>query len=300
MSRIAYPFLTLGADSVETSVWETMEPDGRLLPLQKYVEDWDYLRPLRLRKTLRINREIAAVHLGIPEDELDLRVFLRVGTGPGSMPRAWIRSATIHPQDAEGCFEIDEFLEGHELSGRLRLETSILSFGQSRGGTSLSPTVQAAKVWSHDYDVLLEGTEPRFPMETVSFEKTFAGRPHVSSLWYLHWSPGGVQRDFAGAVRLYVNADREDFVERLTDGDPLILQTVMADVMTQLISGVIAMEDAQDLVDNAEEGSVTNYVGNWMRLAFPSESVAEIRSKLERRPSDFYAGIQAAAEIGSI
>jgi hypothetical protein len=300
MSRIAYPFLTLGPHAVESTVWELVTDGEKLLHLQKYLEDWDYLRPLHLRKSLRLNREIASVHLGIPESDLDLRVFLRIGTGPGNMPRAWVRSSEVRPTGPGDQFEIDEILDGSELSGRIRLETTILSFGKTEDADALAPALDAAKVWSHEYDVLLEGSEPRFPMETVSFSRMFAGRPHATSLWFLHWSPGGIHRDFGGAVRLYVNSDRAEFVERLTSGDPLVLQTIMADVMMQLVSRVIAMEDAQDAIEQAEEGTIAGYVGNWIGLAFPGEQVTDIRSKMERRPGDFHAGILAAAEVGGM
>ncbi len=300
MTRIAYPFLTLGPDAIETSFWELIEPDGRHVPLQRHVENWDYLRSLRVRRSLGINKEIASIHLGIPKDALDLRVLLRVGTGPGTMPRAWVRSVTFDLEDAPDGIELDEVVHGHDLSGRLKLETSILSFSPSEELGSLSPSISGAKVWSHEYDVMLEGTEPRFPMETTSFEKTFAGRPHASSLWFLHWSPGSVRDDFGTAVRLFVNSDRDDFMERLTGNDALLLQTIMADVMNQLVSGVLVMNDAEEVIAGSEEGSIGGYVGNWVKLAFPGESPVDIRSKLERRPGDFYAGIQAAAEMGGM
>ncbi|WP_433990392.1 hypothetical protein SuNHUV7_20330 (plasmid) [Pseudoseohaeicola sp. NH-UV-7] len=300
MTRIAYPFLTLGPDAVDPTVWELIDGGGQLLPLQKYIEDWDYLSSLRLRRRLSINLEIASNHLAIPEAELDLTVLLRIGTGPGTMPRAWVRSVSFDVIASGGIVEIDEFLVGDQLSGRIKLETSILSFSQSAHAGSLSPRILGAKVWNHDLDVTLEGTEPRFPMETISFETTFAGRPHASSLWYLHWSPGSIHSDFGGAVRLYVNSDRKDFIERLTENDPLLLQTIMADVMTQLVSGVISMDEAQEVIDNSEDGSIAGYVGNWLKLAFPGESAIDVRSKMERRPSDFNAGIQAAAEIGGL
>ncbi len=300
MSRIAYPFLTLGPDAIDSTVWEILREDGKNLPLQKHLEDWDYLRPIHLRKSIKVNPSIAAMHLGIPETDLDLRLLFRIGTGPGTMPRAWVSSSLVEP-DAPGIrFEINELVEGSQLSTRMKLETQLLFFGSASGASTLAPSLQAAKVWSHEFDVLLEGSEPRFPMETVSFEKAFPGRPHAASMWYLHWSPSGIRNDFAGSVRLYLNLDHENFMERFTDGDRLLLQAIMADVMTQLISRVVAMDDAQQIVEQAEEGSVANYIGHWLSLAFPGESVADVGSKLERRPGDFHAGILAAAEVGGV
>lgn len=298
MSRIAYPFLTLGNDALEATVWELVGQDSKSVPLQRYIQDWDYLRPIRIRRTVRLNREVASLHLGIPEADLDLRVFFRFGTGPGTMPRAWIRSGLVQPDEAEGIYCINEELDGGELSGRLKLETTVLSFGQSFGASSLSPAIKGAKVWSHEFDVLLEGSEPRFPMETISFEKAFPDRTHASSLWYLHWSPGSLHRDFGGAVRLYLNADREDFITRLTENDPILMQTIMADVMTQLITNVVSMDESEAAIAQAEEGSVASYVGSWIQIAFPGEKPTDVRSKLENRPGDFYAAVLAAAEIG--
>ena len=300
MTKIAYPFFTLGTDAVEATVWEFIEPDGTRVPLQKYLEDWDYLKDLRVQRTIRLNRDIASIQLGIKKSELDLRVIVRIGTGPGNLPRAWIKSFEAQPNGADAEYAIDEVIPGNSVSNRVRLETSIVSAAAPEHADELAPQLEAAKVWGHEIDVLLEGTEPRFPMEAISFQKMFPGRPHASALWYLHWSPGAVHRDFGGAVRLYLNTDRQDFIERVIEGDPMLLQPMMAGVIVQITSSTLLLSDVEQLLEQSEDGSIGGYVKRWLALAFPDESVPSLQSKMKFRPGDFNAGILSAAEMGVV
>ncbi len=300
MTKIAYPFFTLGTDSIEATVWQSVETDGTHVPLQKYLEDWDYLKDIRVQRTIKISLDIASIQLGIKKSDLDLRVIVRIGTGPGNLPRAWIKSFEVRPNGADAIYVIDEIISGRSVSSRVRLETSIVSAAAPGYADELAPQLEAAKVWEHAIEVLLEGTEPRFPMEAISFQKMFPGRPHVSALWYLHWSPGAVHRDFGGAVRLYLNTDRQDFIERVTEGDAMLLQQMMAGVMGQITSSTLLISDAEQLLEQSEDGSIGGYVKHWLALAFPDESVTSLQSKMELRPGDFNAGILAVAEMGGV
>jgi hypothetical protein len=133
-------------------------------------------------------------------------------------------------------------------------------------------------------------------MEIVSFDERFGGRPEASAPWLLHWLPGELHRDFGGAVRLYLNHDRPDFVERFVSADALTLQTTLGGVVSQIVSSVLLQEDLEDVLGDAEPSSVAGHVKTWLELAFPSLGIAGIRGMHDTAPGKFHAAILAMAD----
>lgn len=299
MTRVAYPYLTIGSDSLEPTVWELISKDGKRIPLQRYVEDWDYQEDFTIFKSIKVDREIAAVQLEIAERDLDLKLMFRIGTGPGNMPREWVYQTIIEESDESGLYIVKENVSGRKLSNRMMFETILFLATDQRGASQLSPRFAGAKVWEQKHDVALEGSEPRFPMETVSFSKRFPGTNISAAPWHLHWSPGAITRDFGGSVRLYINSDNDAFLDQLNQSDPLTMQSLMAGVMNQMIVGLLQQSDIEEQLEGCDEGSVGGYVRQWLSIAFPGETVTSVRSKLEFRPGDFYSSILSAAEFGA-
>ncbi|MEY9831015.1 hypothetical protein ABIA25_002830 [Sinorhizobium fredii] len=81
--RVAFPFLTLSDAAVDASPWSVALDGGEWLPAGDFLPDWDYASTIRLRRQLRIDREIASADLGISANELSLSLGLRLGTGQG-------------------------------------------------------------------------------------------------------------------------------------------------------------------------------------------------------------------------
>lgn len=53
-------------------------------------------------------------------------------------------------------------------------------------------------------------------------------------------------------VRLYLNADVPEIPARFADGDNILVQTVMADVMSQMILGATELEDCDEVLATCE------------------------------------------------
>lgn len=300
MTQIAYPFLTLGQEAIDSTVWEHVREDGKTEPLSTFMEDWDYLQDIRVSRTVTVNQKIAALQLGIPPKYLDLKLFLTVRTGSGSVPRRILETVHVKSSNVSSVYIVNHRVSGTDLSSRLKLDLVLMLNSEPEQHDVLSPKKVSAKVWSNEFNCILEGEEPRFPMETVSFKSLFAGRAEAMAPWYLHWSPGAVDRDFSSAVRLYINSDLQAFHERLLDGDPLVLQSLMGSVMGQVIINTIGMPDIEEMLDCAEDGTIGSYVKRWLALAFPEDTVELIRKKLKYRPGDFHASLLAAASMEGV
>ncbi|GEM18327.1 hypothetical protein [Gluconobacter oxydans] len=299
MGRIAFPFLTLDQTAISPEPWMLLE-DGLETPIgDAWLPDWDAARDLRLRRLVTTDLDRAADRLSMPIDDGALELVIRIGTGIGNMPRRIIATSKLPLTRMEPTVVIDELVPGRSLSQRLLVDTLVI-LRQPRDGSLLSPGRAGSKLWSDQLDLRLEGEEPRFPMEAVSFLERFAGRPEAYAPWLLHWTPGNLHRDFGGSVRLYLNSDRADVTDRLLAGDRATTQVILADVMTQIITASLRQNEFERLVMEADPCSIAGRAAHWIGLAFPEQDIAAVRSMIDLRPSTFYAGILAAADIVSL
>ncbi|WP_170438355.1 hypothetical protein [Ruegeria arenilitoris] len=299
--RTAFPFLTLPSEVVTFGGWMIGDPGQPLSPAQDILSAWDYERDIEVSATLEVDVAEAALSLQLDPDKLVLAAVFRTGTGAGSMPRHSQICATEMISASSSSATLSTRLDSTRLSGRLKVEVSLLLQSEAEGLHALSPVVPGSRLWSVAKDVLIEdGGDSRFPIELVSFTSCFPGAPHVHSPWYVDWKPGVLDADFGGAVRLYVNSDIEDIADRFVEGDALTLQAMLSDVMSQMVASVVALEEAEDLLADCADGSVGQQVRTWMDLAFPGHPVSTIRSINEHLPGKFRAALLSASDVGEV
>ena len=297
--RVAYPFNTLTDAAVGFAGWMIGDVDQPLAPAADILDDWDYDRDLEVSVSLEFDFEEVARCLDVRAEDVVLTVILKAGTGTGSLPRRVDRLCSARVSRRQPHAALSAKIPSQRLSGRLRLEVGIVLGHVANDVGFLSPTIIGSRLWSDRLDILIEGGgSARFPVELVSFADVFQGQGHESAPWYLHWRAGSLQADFAGSVRLYVNADIEELKARFIEGDPLTLQAIMGDVMTQMVSAAVCIEDCEDALEECEVGSTGRQIRNWIDMAFPDQPVSTIRGSMESTPGVFRAALLAAARIG--
>jgi hypothetical protein len=291
---IAFPFLVFDQAAVNASPWALVGIDGTMADLGDYIEGWDYARDLHVQRSFELG-ELDVNALGIEPEDLDLQVVVRLGTGPGSMSR---RSRTLSSQALQFGLPLilDHRIPGMELSRRLRLETTVILRSHGDPASRLAPKMPGSILWRDHVDVALEGEAPRFPMEIISFGERFPDRSERGAPWLLHWLPGHLHRDFGGSVRLFLNHDRPEFIERFVAADPLTLQMTLAGVISQILGHAVRQDDLGEILDDADPTSVAGHIGIWMQLAFPDLDLAGVRSVHEMAPGRFQAAILAMAD----
>lgn len=294
MKHVAFPFLTLDDVHVEVTPWCLIGPDGNISGLGDHLAGWDYARDLRISRRIGLADGPVGEVLGLAGD-MELEAIVRLGTGPGSMPRRSQVIATMSLR-RERVALVDQVVPGKDLSQRLWLETTIRLPRKIEEGGRFSPWREGSILWRDQIDVSLEGDSPRFPMEIVSFRERFAGKAENGALWHLHWRPGHLHRDFGGSVRLFLNDDRKDFIERFVAADPLTLQCTLADVISQILEHALRDDDLEDILDECEPTSVAGHVATWLELAFPGQDPASIRNLLHVSPGHFRSSILAMAD----
>lgn len=299
-ASFALPFLSLPDETVTLGRWMIGKAGEQLHPIRATLDEWDYAADIEILGNISIDIRAAAMMLGIPEDELKLVVVLKIGTGRGRFPRIVERESTHFVDNGtDRAVELRAIIPGNTLSGRLHLRTDVLLASPAQNPSILSPTRTGARLWSDECSVELEdGGENRFPIEVISFTDTFPDHRHASAPWYLSWRPGGLTADFGGSIRLYVNSDHEELARRVVEGDPLTLQSILGDVMLQMVGATLDAEDLAEQLDACEEGSVGSQISGWLEQAFPGRDLSEVRNIRRSVPGQFHARILAAAELG--
>lgn len=294
-SRVAFPFLTLAPASVLVSEWMVVMGEGEPVEAGEWLSDWDASTPLRLTRSVGIDVDAAARDLELDADRLELAAALRIGTGPGRMPRAIIarERKLLSASEPVILFEID--LDGGELSTLLDLHVDIVLPRDCTDGSDLSPRRAGDRVWHDALRIRIEGEEPRLPIEVADLGALLPGTAGDAP-WYVDWSPRDWTRDFHGAIRLYLNGANRNVVARIESEDPEILRALMADLMGQVCEALLRDDAAAEIIESCNEGSLGAQAQAWLTVAFPRRDIAQARSILEQRPGLFRASIQALAQ----
>ena len=298
--RTAFPFLTIPENVVSCDGFLIGDPDTPLEPADSILENWDYARDLSVGLDLELDVQAAAQHLDIPADELKLAVRLTAGTGTGRMPRSRMTVAETTLEDGTTRHMLRGDVASGWLSGRLLLEATIMLAESPSAAGPLSPMLEGARLWEHSKDILLEGGgESRFPIETRSFGawQYLQNSAFQNAPWFFYWRPEAWNADFSAATCLYINSDHPGLEDRVVEGDPLTLQAIMADVMSQLIEFALEMEDGGVFEEEWEEGTLGAQLRNWSELAFPGWDTETIDAVRDHKPGEFRAAILTAASV---
>ena len=296
--HLAFPFLTLSDTAVEAGPWSLSLNGGEWSLAGDYLPDWDAASIIGLRRAVRVDPAIAAEDLGVGSESLRLSLGVRIGTGAGRLPRMILERhhRELKPGAWQEHFEFD--VPGERLSLVLDVQSQVMLSGPLEGGRPLSPRRTADRLWADSLRIRLEGEEPRFPIEIVDMRTLLGNSMSASTPWYLQWSPLDWNRDFHGAVRLYLNGEQKDFIERVERHDGPTLQVLLADIMSQICERLLLDHEAEEILAAADPGSLGAQATAWLQTAWPGKDAAFIRSVLDSHPGTFRAVFLSLAELG--
>lgn len=261
------------------------------------MKNWDNSSTIRLRRQFQINPDIASLDLGIEKDELRLSLGVRIGTGSGRLPMLIVHRESHEFEHSDQRIDLEIEVPGDGLSIVLDLVAEVTLAISVSNSAELSPARIGDRLWQDRQRIRLEGEEARFPIEVADFSILFKNLSAVSAPWYIHWSPTDWSRDFHGAIRVFLNCAYPELIERIVAQDTVILQALLADVMSQVCERLVNEEDAVELIEPLEPGSLGAQAMNWLNRAWPNYDIGSIRSILENRPGTFRATFLALAEL---
>lgn len=290
--RSAAPFHQLSQVAVDARTW-THELNGADCgPLGQILPNWDYGAFLQLERLISVDWTRAGSDLAMAE-AFDLELIVETGSGLGTIAREIVAVDRIPLPHGCGPQLVTVEPQSRLLSHQLALRSTIVLASAGRPLNALAPVALGSLLWSDRLVTRLEGDDPLFPMEVVDFTRRFAGRPQRHAPWFVGWSASGAHRDFRGAFRLYLNSSEPETLARVQAQDPILLQAMLSDVVSQVCEGLLREESA--ILDDSDEGSLADQARHWLERAFGG--VAEAKAALDQRPAEFRAAILASVRL---
>jgi predicted secreted protein len=292
MTGIAYPFLRAPDACILAAPWVLLE-DG--VPVE--IEDgllphFDYSTALSASRQVSLNFETLAEALKVEPKSLTLKLCVFAGTGGARLDRSRKLAFSSELTMDHATVPVEVEIQSRDVSGSVRLATELVLMSSEVGFSRLSPSRIGSRIWSDSFRVNVEPTQPRFPIEAVSFSRMLDDGPS-DALWYLDWSPAGWDRDFRSAVRLYLNEDNPEFVEAVHEANETVIRMMMTAIALQMIRTALASEafNAEDAA--YPQGSVAAVVQVWIEQAFPGQSIEAVSTLVSHDPARFEAAVAA-------
>lgn len=292
MRTNAAPFPLAPADAARFSIaWQLHTPAGPVA-LADDVPSWDYLATIDLSAVLEVDSDAVreACHLG---QKSKLRVVVIAASSTTKM-----RGPVANIPVVAGQMPIDLHVLGHELGGRLTLDTLLVAAEVERTD-SLSPRAAGSILWRHRTTTWLEGESARFPTEVASLAESPYFAP--GALWYVDVRSDDLEAAALGSVRLVLN-ESHPAVGRLLAGDEspetnTTLSVLRWDVARQLILTALDSDEFVERDGLFEEDTLGALLGGILALHWPGESPRAVRQLRRTEPARFERELQDRAGL---
>ncbi len=292
MRTSAAPFPMAPLDAVRFTVpWQLHTPEGPT-GLTEDVPAWDYLASLALSAVLEVDADAVSegCHLG---ENSRLRVVVTAASSATKM-----RGPVAVLDVPAGPMAIDVRMLGHELGGRLALDTLLVAAAVERTD-ALSPRASGSILWRHRKTTWLEGESARFPTELADL----GAAPYFTpgALWYVDVRADDLDTAALGSVRLVLN-EGHPAVERLLAGDAsaetnATISTLRWDVARQLILNALDSDEFVERDGSFEDETLGAMLAGVLTLHWPGESLRALRQLRITEPARFERELQDRAGL---
>ncbi len=292
MRTNAAPFPMAPSDAVQFTVpWQIHTSDGPT-PLTDDVAAWDYLATIALSAVVHVDADAVrhVCHLG---GGSQLRIVVTASSSTTKMrgPVAVVPVTT-------GPAPLDVRLVGHELGGRLSLDTLLVA-ATIEGTDALSPRAPGSILWRHRKASWLEGESARFPTAVADLGAGPFFTPNA--LWYVDVRAADLDSAALGSVRLVLN-ERHAAVARVLAGDAsaealATLSVLRWDVARQLILAALENEEFIERGGMFEEETIGSMLAGVLALHWPGESPRALRQLRRTEPGRFNRELQDRAGL---
>ena len=292
MRTSAAPFPMAPFEAVRFNVPWQMHTTGGPAPLDDDVPAWDYLASLDLSAVLEVDIDAVytSCHLG---ENSQLRVIVTAASSTTKM-RGPVASIPV----AAGPMPIDLRVVGHELGGRLALDTLLVAAHVDRIDV-LSPRAAGSILWRHRKTAWLEGESARFPTEVADL----GAAPYFTpgALWYVDVRTDDLDSAALGSVRLVLNESHAAVARTLAgDVSPETNATLSAlkwDVARQLILSALDSDEFVERGGVFEDETLGAMLAGVLTLHWPGESPLALRQLRRTEPARFERELQDRAGL---
>lgn len=283
------PFLTPDPDSLSHAPWMMATSEG-LQPLPAEMPAWDHMMVLELTTEIEIDVDdvLSVCELG---EGTQLALWVRATCDTTSIRR--VVSSSEVPAGGRRRVPVHVELPGHELGGRLTLET-LLTSQKPVPSSEIAASQPGSILWRSISRTKLQGTGSQFPTDAADFHAT--GRPDPEAAWELQVDLTNPEAVFMSAVRLTLNTAHPAIVRLLEgakdDNTQQLRRTLHWDVTRQLVQYALDCEEAMTAEFDAEATTLAGVLRNVLALVWPATSTSTLRVWSEQDPARLETHIQ--------
>lgn len=294
MKQTIAPFAVPSTDVVNHGGWRLGTADGEIsLPVD--VEHWDYQTVLRLSAPVSVDRARALDEAGLSPDT-DLAVLVTVRSDHTGCQRR-VALVAVPPQ-ARYDLAIEFELDGHDLGGRLDLDTLLVATAPVPA-RALAARRPASILWRARHRTHLEGQSSRFPTDSAEFALS---RPSQADAgWVLQVDLTDPDASFMSSVRLTLNSGQpivQDLLRGASDLRTAFLRRAINwDVTRQLALAALSSADVHDGPPDPDATSVAGVLRNILAAVWPHDEPTVLRRRLQDDPGSLEVHLQSQTRL---
>ena len=284
---VVSPYLKAPPGAVRTIAWT----DAQGTPVPEELRGWDPTVDYSVNATVEMNPLEVLQHCRLP---ISTRLRLCVSwVSSGTSVRKGGEPVEIGARADALTLTAGVVAEGGLVSGTLDL-TATVSLSESAPVASPVSAWRAGSIlWEDRQQVLLSGSDGRFPIEWTGFSESREFQ--TGGAWKLDWSPEDLDVPAMAGIRLYLNSENRRVLDAVSaqppsDSDGVILEVLHHDVARQLVTGILNVDEFGSR--EFEPSSIGAVILRLVTALFDNEPVSQIRQRMRDDQSRFDTELQ--------
>lgn len=289
-SDVAFPFRVSAFTEGELESWHWCNTEGVPVAVDSSLPGWDYFASLRFQRHCNIDLDRVRDECGL-DSTTPLQLAI-IWSCRRTMTRQveWI--SDVSPGSRLSA-RIEVTLPSHCLAESITMETVLHLHESAEVVSPAIPHRRGTPLCQESVEILLEGAGSRFPVEIVPFASSLARINAADASWYLDFIERDLSAPVMRAIRVYLNSDHDNVVDRLNSGDIEMQRALSAAIVSEIVQ--FAVQDQEFALD--PDAFPPESLGEWaqglVRSSFPDLDVDDLRSQFVSRHSVISARIQS-------
>lgn len=296
VNEVVFPFLVISSESEAISCGDWVRIDnasGEPEPvLESGIPHWSYDSVLELKRHVSIDIPQTLGQLAL--DDFDAQFLFTVVCQTSELAERSVCYREVMTGSGLKDLDISLSLDSRSLSDSITLISSLSLAVDLDGCPAWSPGAVGERLWEDKVKFDIEGSGSRFPMRAADFASSYLP---ADADWYLDWQPNLMHYSFNSAVSLLVNENNSEFIERLEQGDSVLVPALMGDIICEIVVSLLGDDDF--LAEDAEfpDGSLGYVAKSWVEAAIPNQSLSLIRDSYLHNPSRITCRLRSLGKL---
>jgi len=289
-SDVAFPFRVSSFTEEDIEPWHWSNSERIPVAVNTSVPGWDYFADLRFQRHCHIDLDRIRHECGL-EGKAPLQLAV-IWSCSRTMTRQveWVSESSSEPRLS---VRVEIVLPSTRIAESITIETVLYLPEKGEATNSLVPHRRGTPLCQERVEIFLEGSGSRFPVEIVPFSSSLTRINAADAYWYLDFIERDLFAPVMRAIRVYLNADHEDIVDRLNSGEIELQRALSGAIISETVQFAIQEQEFSLDEDSFPPESMGEWAQSLVRSAFPGLDVDDLRSQFTSRHSMMSARIQS-------